>query len=271
MKSALGILAALLLVLTACSKNEEAPPPSDGTAEIAAANIPPEVALGDAPADPPPPTEPTQDGVADPTPVPMNPPPPAPTPKTAGPDVNKLPIAKAYAAIWKSKDKAKALAIFQKKNGLPLMTTKQMGKTSVLAEQGSCGEKFISLVKNAKPMSESVWEIDAKGKTLRQWQSGSMDILGIEKNTLYRKVQFFETLGDFDPFRQGRNTRTHDFVLAVGSDSSLKVLPAKFKLKNKWVRTETKCPAGLKIKSEDKYCVKEKKSKRMFVLQRPCT
>ena len=184
---------------------------------------------------------------------------------------DKLPLAMAWKDIWQNKDPFAALKAFQKKNGLPLETSQKMGEPSVLLEEGPCGPTFISMVKDSKNMIERVWEIDAKGKVLREWQPGTDKILRVEGNKLYRSVRFFELLSDYSTLNQKQVSEVHLYTLALSADGSMELFPDDDMLAKKWELEELTCPANLKIKSEYKYCVLEKKTKRLFVLQHPCT
>lgn len=179
-------------------------------------------------------------------------------------------VAQEWSAIWKSKNSLKALNAFKEKHGLYLETSKSLGTDSFIVSEGPCGETYLSLVKDAKELTEKVWEIDTKGKILREWQPGTNEIQTIQGNVLYRQVVFFADVTDFNPQKKERNSETFDFRLAVTSKNHISVVKQD-KPSVKWDITETKCPAGLKINSEFKYCVKDKQTKRTFVLQKACT
>jgi hypothetical protein len=178
---------------------------------------------------------------------------------------------KEWMAIWKEKDQLKALKEFKDKHGLFLETQMQLGELYYLAAEGPCGDTFMSLVKDAKQAAEFVWEIDAAGKILREWQPGEEMIEGFDKDSVYRKITYFEDPRAFDSSSGVPKTNGHDFVVKISSRGDFELLPENHKIPGGWNVEETKCPPTPEINSEYKYCVKDKKSKRLFVLQHPCT
>lgn len=187
--------------------------------------------------------------------------------------VNSLAVSQEWSALWKEADQFTTLKAFQKKHGLFLETNEKVGTASLVSAEGPCGETYVSLVKDSQKLIEKVWEIDTKGKVLKEWNPGTEEFLGIEQDTLYRKVKFFEIVSDYSQYSNNTNSERieHDYVLAIKTDHSIELLPSNFEIKNKWEATEMDCPAGLKVESDYKYCVKEKSTNRLFVLQRTCT
>lgn len=180
-------------------------------------------------------------------------------------------ITEEWSAIWKSKDPNPGLQKFKQKHGLFLETGPNIGKISILAFEGPCDNTHVSLVKDAKFLNEEIREIDAKGKVLRKWNPGTLDIDGIEGNKLFRKIKLFEAVTDFSQYTAGKDPKPHNFVLAIGADNSIELLPEDFKIKSKWEYKSIKCPPHKDIDSELQYCVKLKNAERIFLLNYPCT
>lgn len=107
------------------------------------------------------------------------------------------------------------------------------------------------------------YEIDSAGKVIMKWNSGSGVVARIEGSRLIRKVSF--PLNPSTPEDQG-----NAFALAIGSDHQIEVLDA-IQAKETVPFVEVACPAVVKdLKSDYAYCVRDPKSKRTFVFQRPC-
>jgi hypothetical protein len=186
--------------------------------------------------------------------------------------IDKNPISAEWKAIWSQPEELKALREFQKKHGMFIETSEEKKPLSVYLEDGPCGGTYMSLLKNAKDADEAVWEIDSKGKILREWHPGSAEVIGFDKNNLYRRITYWEVVSDLSPTKQ-RESKVHDYILSIGADNSIETLPSDTKIPNGWDLNETTCPEGTmeRVKSDYAYCVREKKSKRLFVLQHPCT
>lgn len=135
-------------------------------------------------------------------------------------------------------------------------------------------ERHLEIQKSASGINgvqtEALWEIDKKGRVLRQWKPGTDKVLGVKGETLYRDVELFEDASDFSPYKEKRTSPRHIYKLGIGANHQVEILP-RDKTIVKWEVSEIPCPSGLKIESEYKYCVKEAKTERYFVLQRPCT
>lgn len=181
------------------------------------------------------------------------------------------PIGVEYAAIWELSDPYPALKEFSEKYGLFLETSEKVGEMSVLGNEGPCGEDYVSLVKDTSKVIEHAWEIDAKGKILREWRTGSNEILRVEKNRLFRVIDLVRKPSDFNLTNPKRDASFSSFVLAIEPNGKFELLSDDAETAKKWKVTEERCPKGLKIESDYKYCVREKATKRLFVLQRECT
>ena len=175
------------------------------------------------------------------------------------------PIAKEWAAIWRSQDKFTALQLFKKKHGVFLLTHERLGDLTTLYSEGACGETYVSLAQNTEKAVGLVSEIDSKGKLLKTWRPGNEEILRVDGEYVFSKIIFYENLEDID------TSSTHEYVLRVSKNNQFEVLDPDDKNTKQWTVDKVDCPKELDLESEYKYCVKEPKSKRIFVLQEPCT
>jgi hypothetical protein len=184
---------------------------------------------------------------------------------------DRRPEGQRWIQIWKQNDFLQGLRDFQTKYGLLLMTNKKVGEFSFAAEDQPCGEVYTSLVKTSQEIMEDVWEIDASGKILKNWHTGDNEILRVDGPNLFVRTEFFEHPSDFSLFNESRKTVSHKFILGIDALGKIEVYRDIPQNAKKWSTTEVKCPTGMKIESDFTYCVKDKKSGRLFVLQHPCT
>jgi hypothetical protein len=173
-----------------------------------------------------------------------------------------------WEKIWKSNSAIDELKKFQSNHGLFLETINKKEKYSYLAEEGPCGELYVSLVKDTKELPEIIYEINSSGETLASWNSGSGEVDKIEGSRLFRRVFFYEKLEDF-MVGAPATSKKHEFTLAMDPTGSFELHVRQGEKTN---FQEMKCPSlSKKIKSDYSYCVQDPQSNRMFVFQRPCT
>ncbi|MBX3016347.1 MAG: hypothetical protein KF767_00555 [Bdellovibrionaceae bacterium] len=197
--------------------------------------------------------------------------PPVALPENADLKLDSTALGKEWSALWELSDPYPALRDFVRKNGLFLETSEKVGEYSVLGSEGPCGDEYVSLVKDTAKVGEHVWEIDPKGKILREWRSGNNEVLRIEKNRLYRVIDLNRKISDFNMANPKRDPAYSSFILGIDSNGKFEVLSDDADKPKSWKVSEVPCPKGLRIESDYKYCVHEKATKRTFVLQRECT
>lgn len=186
-------------------------------------------------------------------------------------ELDQTPIGQEWIAIWTLSDPFPALKKFVDRHGLFLETAEKVGEISVFTSEGPCGDDFTSLVKDTSKAIEHAWEIDEKGKILRRWQLGSPDIVRVDGHRLIRTIELLRKPSDYNLSNPRRDSTYTTFLLAIGDDGKFEILSEEAEDAASWAVREIPCPAGLNIESDYKYCVKEKKSGRVFVLQRECT
>lgn len=182
--------------------------------------------------------------------------------------LDETPEGKAWAQVWKSKDPLSALKGFQKKYGLPLVTTEQVGRIVLPALEAPCTGTYLSLVKDSRKLAHAYRDVVNNGHVIYTWNAGSEEILAIYENALYRKVSFYETLSDYSMMKpRSAPPKAHEYVLVISNDKTLQLLPPNSPEVKTWTPQDSACPE--KFKAEDVHCVKSKG--RTYVLPNACS